>query len=86
MSVRLSVCPFLRKQVSQFLSFPDETFPSVFFPLQVVYKSERAGSDHYLLYTKIITPDFFDIFISNIGKNISEFRLNLKTNIRMTLP
>jgi len=44
-----SACPFLRKLVSQLKSYQDETFPKVLFFLQVVYKWEPAGSDHYIL-------------------------------------
>jgi len=44
-----SVRPFLRKLVSQFLSYRAETFPKVLYLLQVEYKSEPAGSDNYIL-------------------------------------
>jgi len=40
---------FLRKQVSQDLSYRDETFQKVLFLLQIVFKSKRAGLDSYIV-------------------------------------
>jgi len=49
----IQICPPVRlsdwPSVSTQTSYWDETFPKVFFHLQVVYKSELAGSDNYIL-------------------------------------
>jgi len=45
----MSVCLFLRKVVFPLKFYWYESLPKVLFILQVVYKSEPAGSDNYVL-------------------------------------